>query len=67
VRGLDACDVRGPIDELLALRRAHRSFVEASPAREAVLAKRSRHNVMRDRPDVVIDAIVRIVQRVRGR
>jgi pimeloyl-ACP methyl ester carboxylesterase len=54
-------------DEILALRLAHASFVAASPAREAVFAKRSAHNVMRDRPDVVIDAIVRIVQRLRGR
>lgn len=54
-------------DELLALRLAHKSFLAASPAREAVFAKSSRHNVMRDRPDVVIDAIVRMVQRVRGR
>jgi pimeloyl-ACP methyl ester carboxylesterase len=53
-------------DEQVALRVAHRSFVEASPAREAKFAKGSFHNVMRDRPEVVIDAIVRMVQRVRG-
>jgi pimeloyl-ACP methyl ester carboxylesterase len=54
-------------DEMAAMRRVHASFVAASAAREAVLAKGSGHNVMRDRPDLVIDAVARIVQRVRGR
>jgi pimeloyl-ACP methyl ester carboxylesterase len=54
-------------DEVAAMQRAHASFVAASPAREAVFASGSGHYVMRDRPDLVIDAIARMVQRVRGR
>jgi pimeloyl-ACP methyl ester carboxylesterase len=50
-------------DENAAMRRAHEAFVAGSPAREAVLATSSGHHVMRDRPDVVLDAIARIVQR----
>jgi pimeloyl-ACP methyl ester carboxylesterase len=50
-------------DENAAMQRAHAAFVAASPAREAVLATGSGHHVMRDRPDVVLDAIARIVQR----
>jgi len=50
-------------DENAAMRRAHEAFVAGSPAREAVLATGSGHHVMRDRPDVVIDAIARVVQR----
>jgi pimeloyl-ACP methyl ester carboxylesterase len=50
-----------------ALRRAHTAFVAGSPEREEVIATGSGHHVMRDRPDVVIDAIARIVRRVRGR
>jgi pimeloyl-ACP methyl ester carboxylesterase len=58
--------VKSP-DEIAAMRRAHAAFVAASPAREVVWADRSGHNVMRDRPDVVIDAVARIVWRARGR
>lgn len=49
------------------LRQAHAAFVAASPAREAVFAAGSGHNVMRDRPDVVIDAITRMLARVEAR
>lgn len=49
-----------------AMRRAHAEFVAAAPdTREAVLAEGSGHYVMRDRPDVVLDAIARMVARVR--
>jgi pimeloyl-ACP methyl ester carboxylesterase len=50
-------------DETAAMRRVHAAFVAASPAREAVLATGSGTQVIRDRPDVVLDAIARIVQR----
>lgn len=50
-------------DENAAMRRVHAAFVAASPAREAVLATGSGHHVMRDRPDVVLDAIARVVRR----
>ena len=49
-----------------ALRRVHEEFVAAAPAvREGVLAAGSGHDVMRDRPDVVSDAVARLVERVR--
>jgi pimeloyl-ACP methyl ester carboxylesterase len=50
-----------------AMRRVHADFVAAAPeTREAVLAEGSGHYVMRDRPDVVLDAIARMVARVRA-
>jgi pimeloyl-ACP methyl ester carboxylesterase len=51
-------------EENTAMRRAHAAFVAESPAREAVLATGSGHYVMRDRPEVVIDAISQILRRV---
>ncbi len=49
------------------MRRAHADFVAAAPqVREAVSAGGSGHYVMRDRPDVVLDAIARIIERLRG-
>jgi pimeloyl-ACP methyl ester carboxylesterase len=53
-------------EESEAMRRAHADFVAAAPgSREAVLAEGSGHYVMRDRPDLVLDAITRLVARVR--
>jgi hypothetical protein len=52
-------------EELATMRRVHASFVAASPAREAVFASGSGHYVMRDDPEIVINAVVRIVERVR--
>ena len=40
-----------------AMKATHSAFVAASPRRKAVLAAGSGHNVMQDRPDVVIEAI----------
>jgi pimeloyl-ACP methyl ester carboxylesterase len=57
----------GDDEENAAMRRVHAAFVAASPARAAVLATGSSHYVMRDQPDVVIQAIARIVQRTRMR
>lgn len=53
--------------ESAALRRAHATFVAGSPEREEVVATGSGHYVMRDRPDLVVDAIGRMVRRVRDR
>ena len=53
-------------EENESLRRAHAAFVAESTAREAVLAKNSGHNVMRDRPDVVLDAITSMIARIRS-
>ncbi|HEU4732364.1 MAG TPA: alpha/beta hydrolase family protein [Kofleriaceae bacterium] len=52
--------------ENAAMRRVHAAFVAASPAREAVLATGSGHHVMRDRPEVVVNAIGQILRRVRA-
>ena len=49
-----------------AMRRVHAEFVAAAPeTREAVVAEGSGHYVMRDRPELVLDAITRLVERVR--
>lgn len=53
-------------DENVAWRRVHAAFAAASPMREAVAATGSGHPVNRDRPDVVLDAIARLVRRVRA-
>jgi pimeloyl-ACP methyl ester carboxylesterase len=54
-------------EEIHAMRQAHRDFVAASPHRRAVFADGSGHHVMRDRPDVVLDAIAEVVAAVRAR
>lgn len=51
-------------EALEAWRRAHEMFVAESPAREAVFAAGSGHNVMRDRPEVVVDAIRHMIAKV---
>lgn len=52
-------------EEIEAIRRGHREFVAASPQRRAVFAKGSGHHVMRDRPEVVLDAVGEVVAAVR--
>jgi pimeloyl-ACP methyl ester carboxylesterase len=52
--------------DVRALRQAHRDFVAASPHREAVLAAASGHHVMHDQPDVVLEAVARIIAMVRS-
>lgn len=44
-----------------ALQRAHAAFVAASPARVALPARGAGHYVMRDQPELVIDAIARLL------
>ena len=53
-------------EEVDAIRRAHRDFVAASPHRHAVFADGSGHHVMRDRPDLVLDAVAQLVAGVRA-
>lgn len=53
-------------DAISALRRVHREFVAASPQRRAVFAHGSGHHVMRDRPDLVLDAIAQVITLVRA-
>jgi pimeloyl-ACP methyl ester carboxylesterase len=52
-------------EDVEAFRQAHDDFVAASPQREAVFAWDSGHHVMHDQPEVVMDAISRIVAKVR--
>ncbi len=49
-----------------ALAQAHAAFVAESPAREAVFAEGSGHNVMRDKPEIVIAAITRMIAHVNA-
>ena len=51
--------------EVEALHREHQRFVQASPAREAVFAAGSGHYVMRDRPELVVAAVVRLIDEHR--
>ncbi len=44
-----------------AMREAHAAFVAESSARESVFAAGSSHDVMRDAPDLVVAAIVRML------
>lgn len=50
-----------------AWRRAHAAFVAGGPDREAVVAGGSGHHVNRDRPDVIVAAVARMVDRLRAR
>jgi len=52
--------------EVEALHREHQRFVQASPAREAVFAAGSGHYVMRDRPELVVAAAVRLIDEHRA-
>lgn len=54
-------------EEVAAIRRAHTAFVETSGAREAVFARGCGHYVMRDQPDLVVEATVRLIDRLRAR
>jgi pimeloyl-ACP methyl ester carboxylesterase len=53
--------------ENAAMRRVHEAFVAASPEREIVVATGSGHNVMRDRPELLVAEIARMVRIVRRR
>jgi pimeloyl-ACP methyl ester carboxylesterase len=51
-------------DELAAMRRAHSEFVAASPNRVAIFAEGSGHYVSRDRPEIVIDAVLHLISEI---
>jgi pimeloyl-ACP methyl ester carboxylesterase len=51
-------------DELAAMRRAHSEFVAASPKRVAIFAEGSGHYVSRDRPNIVIDGVLRLISEI---
>jgi pimeloyl-ACP methyl ester carboxylesterase len=53
-------------EEIEAMRQAHRDFVAASPHRRAVFAEGSGHHIMRDRPELVLDAVAEVVAAVRA-
>ncbi len=48
-------------DELAGMRRAHSEFDAASPNRVAIFAEGSGHYISRDKPDIVIDAVLRVI------
>jgi pimeloyl-ACP methyl ester carboxylesterase len=52
-------------DELQAMRRAHSEFVAASPNRVPIFVEGSGHYISRDRPNIVIDAVLHLVSEVR--
>src|ERR1700733_8885571 len=52
-------------DELAAMRRAHSEFVAASPNRVAIFAEGSGHYVSRDRPEILIAPLVRLISEMR--
>ena len=54
-------------EEVEAIRQAHRDFVAASSHRRAVFAEGSGHHVMRDRPEVVLEAVAELIAAVRAR
>jgi pimeloyl-ACP methyl ester carboxylesterase len=54
-------------EEITAIRQAHRDFVAASSHRRAVFAEGSGDHVMRDRPDVVLEAVAELIAAVRAR
>jgi pimeloyl-ACP methyl ester carboxylesterase len=54
-------------DELAAMRRAHAEFVAASPNRVAIFAEGSGHYVSKDRPNIVIDAVLRLISEAHER
>lgn len=47
-------------------RDAHAAFTANQPAREYILAAGSSHKVMLDKPDLVIDAIRRMIGKIQG-
>ncbi|KZL03688.1 MULTISPECIES: alpha/beta hydrolase [unclassified Pseudovibrio] len=47
------------------MRKAHANFVATSPNRSSLFAKGSGHNVMKDKPRYVIEAITRILEQLR--
>lgn len=52
-------------DEVAAMRRAHAEFVASSPHRVGIFAEGSGHYISRDRPEIVIDAILRLISEIQ--
>ncbi|HEY1215594.1 MAG TPA: hypothetical protein VGE93_18335, partial [Bryobacteraceae bacterium] len=52
-------------EEVAAMRRAHAEFVAASPNRAAIFAKGSGHYISRDQPNVIIDAVLHLISKLR--
>jgi len=52
-------------EELAAMRRAHSEFVTASSNRAAIFAKGSGHYISKDGPEIVIDAVLRLISENR--
>ena len=52
-------------DELAAMRRAHAAFVAVSHNRDGIFAKGSGHYVFKDQPDLVTEAMLRMISKIR--
>ena len=50
-------------EERNAWRAAHRAFVNESPARSLVIASHSGHMVMNDQPDLIVNAVSKLVSK----
>jgi hypothetical protein len=55
------------VARVVLVAHSYADFVAASPEREAGTAEGSSRHVMHDRPDVVLEAVSRIVAMVRAR
>lgn len=53
--------------EVAGWQSAHAEFVKADPARKAIFAAGSGHFVMRDKPDVVIQAVTELYAKITAR
>jgi pimeloyl-ACP methyl ester carboxylesterase len=53
-----------PIDQ--AWRRSHEVIAGRSSARELVVAEGSGHDVPEEHPDVIVDAVKRVLTRIEG-
>lgn len=53
-------------EDVAHIRSTHAAFAAASPARKTVYAEASSHNVMKDRPDIVLDAAAEMIGVVRA-
>jgi pimeloyl-ACP methyl ester carboxylesterase len=51
-------------DDIAHIRNVHREFVAGSPTRSTILANRSGHNVMKDRPEIIIQAMARMLEQL---
>jgi hypothetical protein len=51
--------------DIAHIKRVHEGFVADSPMRETILAKDSGHHVMIDRPELVLEAISKMIDHLK--